>query len=107
MSTDRLAERIDEFLRANGQLAKACAHTKDEFLRDAVIQRFEFTYELSHKMLKRFLESTSPSPANIDEMAFQDLIRTGNEQFPILHRNAGMSFFRSTSRSPEKTSAWW
>lgn len=46
----------------------------DTQIRDGLIQRCEFTYELSHKMLKRFLESTSPSPANIDELAFQDLI---------------------------------
>ena len=56
----------------------------DTQIRDGLIQRFEFTYELSHKMLKRFLESTSPSPANIDELAFQDLIRTGNEQGLLL-----------------------
>lgn len=54
-------------------------------IRDGLIQRFEFTYELSHKMLKRFLESTSPSPAEIDELAFQDLIRTGNEQGLLLN----------------------
>lgn len=53
-------------------------------IRDGLIQRFGFTYELSHKMLKRFLESTSPSPAEIDELAFQDLIRTGNEQGLLL-----------------------
>ena len=56
----------------------------DTQIRDGLIQRFEFTYELSHKMLKRFLEFTSPSPANIDELAFQDLIRTGNEQGLLL-----------------------
>lgn len=48
--------------------------------RDATIQRFEFTYEVAHKMLKRFLEMTSPNPAAIDEMAFADMIRTGSEQ---------------------------
>ncbi len=53
-------------------------------IRDGLIQRFEFTYELSHKMLKRFLESTSRNPASIDELAFQDLIRTGNEQGLLL-----------------------
>jgi len=53
-------------------------------IRDGLIQRFEFTYEMSHKMLKRFLESTSPNPASIDELTFQDLIRTGNEQGLVL-----------------------
>lgn len=49
-------------------------------IRDGLIQRFEFTYELSHKMLKRYLEQTSPNPAEFDGMSFQDLIRTGNEK---------------------------
>ncbi|WP_341238075.1 nucleotidyltransferase substrate binding protein [uncultured Limnobacter sp.] len=56
----------------------------DTQIRDGLIQRFEFTYELGHKMLKRFLESTSPNPAEIDGLAFQDLIRTGNEQGLLL-----------------------
>ena len=52
----------------------------DTQLRDGLIQRFEFTYELSHKMLKRYLEFVSPTPGQYDTMAFQDLIRSGNEQ---------------------------
>jgi nucleotidyltransferase substrate binding protein (TIGR01987 family) len=51
-----------------------------EQLRNSVIQCFEFTYELSHKMLKRHLESTAASPQEIDLASFQALIRTGNEQ---------------------------
>lgn len=53
-------------------------------IRDGLIQRFEFTYELSHKMLKRYLEQTSPNPAEFDGMPFQDLIRTGNEKGLLL-----------------------
>lgn len=52
----------------------------DDLIRDACIQRFEFTYELSHKMLKRFLEATSANPAEFDNMSFQDLIRNGSER---------------------------
>ena len=37
------------------------------FVRDATIQRFEYTYEISHKMLKRHLETISANPAEIDE----------------------------------------
>lgn len=54
--------------------------TSDDLIRDACIQRFEFTYELAHKMLKRFLEATSANPDEFDNMAFQDLIRSGNER---------------------------
>ena len=48
-------------------------------IRDGLVQRFEFTYEISHKMLKRYLEQVSPSPAQYDAMPFQDLIRSANE----------------------------
>jgi len=54
--------------------------TKNTLYRDACIQRFEFSYELSHKMLKRFLEMTSANSTEIDEMAFPDVIRTANEK---------------------------
>ena len=52
----------------------------DTQLRDGLIQRFEFTYELSHKMLKRYLEATSATPDAFDAMPFADLVRTANEQ---------------------------
>lgn len=49
-------------------------------LRAAVIQAFEFTYELSFKMLKRYLELASANPAEIDELPFSDIIREGYKQ---------------------------
>lgn len=38
------------------------AQPDDKHLRGGLIQRFEFTDELSHKTLKRFLEANSASP---------------------------------------------
>jgi nucleotidyltransferase substrate binding protein (TIGR01987 family) len=57
---------------------------ENTLLRDGVIQRFEFTYELAHKTLKRALEAASPSPDQYDRMVFADLIRSGNEQGLLL-----------------------
>lgn len=57
----------------------------DTQIRDGLIQRFEFTYELSHKILKRYLESISSTPSDYDAMPFQDIIRTGNEQALLLN----------------------
>jgi len=51
-----------------------------EQLRNSVIQCFEFTYELSHKMLKRYLEETAANPEEFDLSTFQNLIRSGNEK---------------------------
>ena len=47
------------------------------FVRDSVIQRFEYTFELSHKLLRRFLSETEASKAEISEMLFNELIRLG------------------------------
>ena len=50
----------------------------DEQIHDGLIQRFEFTYELSHKVLRRYLREGAASPEEIDRIAFADLIRSGN-----------------------------
>lgn len=55
------------------------------FVRDSCIQRFEYTYELSHKMLKRHLEHISSTPIDIDYMSIQELIRTGAEKGLLKH----------------------
>lgn len=75
---------------AIGQLEKSISFAKSDMakqnddlfeqLRNSVIQCFEFTYELSWKMLKRYLEETAANPEEIDTSAFQNLIRMGNEQ---------------------------
>ncbi|MEH6825931.1 MAG: HI0074 family nucleotidyltransferase substrate-binding subunit [Motiliproteus sp.] len=41
--------------KAVASLENAIAQPKNEFIRDAVIQRFEYTYELCWKMLRRQL----------------------------------------------------
>jgi nucleotidyltransferase substrate binding protein (TIGR01987 family) len=61
-------------------LARYESEPRDEQLRDGLIQRFEFTYELSHRMLRRYLREAAASPDEIERMPFADLIRTGNAQ---------------------------
>jgi nucleotidyltransferase substrate binding protein (TIGR01987 family) len=61
-------------------LARCEREPTDEQIRDGLIQRFEFTYELSHKMLRRYLKETVASPDEIERMPFADLIRTANAQ---------------------------
>lgn len=53
--------------------------TSDTQIRDGLIQRLEFVFELSHKMIKRFLEQSSASSDQYDTMQFSDLIRSANE----------------------------
>jgi nucleotidyltransferase substrate binding protein (TIGR01987 family) len=61
-------------------LARYEREPADEQLRDGLIQRFEFTYELSHKMLRRYLKEIAASPDEIERMPFADLIRVANAQ---------------------------
>lgn len=73
-SIARLEEALELYARDPAQTV----------IRDGLVQRFEFTYEVAHKMLKRALESTSASPEEYDRMSFADLIRSGNEQGLLL-----------------------
>eukprot|EP01037_Dinobryon_pediforme_P042983 gene42983-53708_t len=61
-------------------LARYQRDITDIQIRDGLIQRFEFTYELSHKMLKRYLEAAAANPTEFDGADFQYLVRSGNEQ---------------------------
>jgi len=73
-AVERLAEGLAEYQQ----------NTSYALIRDGLVQRFEFTYEISHKMLKRYLALALASPAEFDSMPFGDLIRTGNEQGLLL-----------------------
>ncbi len=67
-------------LQLDSGLKEYEANNKSQLLRDGVIQRFEYTYELAWKTLKRYLESTNPSEIAIEKMSFSTLIRTGWEK---------------------------
>lgn len=70
----RAVARLDE------GLARHVSSPGDEQLRDGLIQRFEFTYDVSHKLLRRAIEQAAAVPEDIDRMSFPTLIRTGFEQ---------------------------
>jgi nucleotidyltransferase substrate binding protein (TIGR01987 family) len=61
-------------------LARHQREPVDEQVRDGLIQRFEFTYELSHRMLTRYVREAAASPDEVDRMPFADLIRAGTAQ---------------------------
>lgn len=70
------------------RLTEGCARYQSDIhdiqIRDGLIHRFEFSYELSHKMLKRYLESSSANPDEFDQADFHYLIRSANEQGLLL-----------------------
>lgn len=74
-----IAQLDKSLMYANSPAALADSGLREQ-LRNSVIQCFEFTYELSWKMLKRYLETTEANPAGMDTGTFADLIRLGNER---------------------------
>ena len=75
-------------------LARYEKDISDTQSRDGLIHRFEFIYEISHKMLKRHLEAVSPTPEQFDAMAFADLIRSAHEQGLLLGAWSAWKIYR-------------
>lgn len=48
------------------------------YMRDSMIQRFEYTYSLALKMIKRYFAQSAFEIENIDGMTFNEMIRTAN-----------------------------
>lgn len=80
---------ISSFSKAVDSLEEAVLEMKkqpnNKFVRDASILRFENTYEICAKMLKRYLELTESSSEDVDQMTFSTLIRTGSEKGLLLN----------------------
>jgi len=62
---------LDALTSALSSLERALQQPKDEFIRDSVVQRFEYSYELLWKTLKRVLAQAY----RIEENAIKDLFR--------------------------------
>ena len=54
------------------------------YMRDAMIQRFEYTYSLALKMIKRYFAQSAFEKENIDGMSFNEMIRTANRMELLL-----------------------
>ncbi len=67
-------------LRLQELLVRYQSAPGDDGIRDGLIQRFEYVYELSHKTIRRYLAFVSASPDQYDQMSFPTLIRTANQQ---------------------------
>ncbi|MCB0370138.1 MAG: nucleotidyltransferase substrate binding protein [Bdellovibrionales bacterium] len=55
----------DEYKKAVSRLEEAISQKKNDFIRDSVIQRFEFSVELAWKTCKKVMGSSSVAPKDI------------------------------------------
>jgi nucleotidyltransferase substrate binding protein (TIGR01987 family) len=76
---ERVVMRLREALDAHA------ADPGNLFILDSVVKRFELTYELAFRSLRRFLLDYSPSSADIDALTFQEMIRRGDELGLLAH----------------------
>ena len=85
MTSERYRRNLENYEHAAKQLAKALNEPESEFIRDASIQRFEFTYELLWKTIKVFLEEMhgvrTVSPRQVFKEAFALELIDNEEMF--------------------------
>jgi nucleotidyltransferase substrate binding protein (TIGR01987 family) len=53
----KFLELLNQFQKAIGKLTNVLELEENEYIRDSAIQRFEFAFELSWKVIKAFLET--------------------------------------------------
>lgn len=75
MSQDRFALAREQFERALVRLHEALNENETEIVRDALIQRFEFTYELGWKCMFRWLRAQGENVKEIGRQVIQAAYR--------------------------------
>jgi nucleotidyltransferase substrate binding protein (TIGR01987 family) len=80
---------IQSLINAHNSLDKGIKRARQDStdleVRDACIQRFEYTFELAIKTIKRYIEMEMPISQNIDQLNYRDLLRIADEIGLIQH----------------------
>ena len=78
MDNTRLVQKYADFSKAVSRLKEVLdAGTESDFVYDAAIQRFEFTYELGWKLLKAFMAYSGIAEVNTPREAFKEAFAAG------------------------------
>lgn len=88
LMTSPLKIKVTAYNKALRQLEEALNQPYSEFIRDAVIQRFEFTYELAWKSLKlqlATLDLVVRSPKETLKVAYQQQLIEDADSWGELH----------------------
>jgi nucleotidyltransferase substrate binding protein (TIGR01987 family) len=94
-------QKLEDFLRLS--TSQPSDSPFKQALDTACVQAFEYTYELSHKMLKRYLEEIEPNKEDVDSLSFQDLIRVGFERDLLKHSWQQWKIFRELRNKTSHT----
>ncbi|MGC8764726.1 MAG: nucleotidyltransferase substrate binding protein [Brevinematia bacterium] len=93
---ERVRKKLLNFCKALSRLEEALKiETEEDIIVDAVIQRFEFVYELSWKLLKAFLEykgiTSSDYPREIFRIAFNYGLIKNNEKWESMIKDRNLT----------------
>ena len=94
MNNKSLLLKRQNFEKALTQLEKALAQPTSEYIRDAAIQRFEFTYELAWKTLQAYLAAidiTVLSPKETLKIAYQQGLLKDASAWSELHMKRNLT----------------
>ncbi|MBK7843531.1 MAG: nucleotidyltransferase substrate binding protein [Bdellovibrionales bacterium] len=80
---------------AISSLKRSLEQPKDEYTRDSSIQRFEYTFELSWKTLKRYFSWNQ----SLDESNIRNLFREAGKQSLIQSVEQWFGFHRSRNKT--------
>ncbi|MFZ4077404.1 MAG: HI0074 family nucleotidyltransferase substrate-binding subunit [Legionellaceae bacterium] len=94
MSIEPFKLKQQAFNRALQKLDEALREPASEYIRDAAIQRFEFTYELAWKTLKAYLSSQDIvvlSPKETLQVAYQQGLLQDANAWSELHMKRNLT----------------
>lgn len=84
--------------KAMASVHEVLALEKTVIVRDATIQRFEYTYELCVTLLKRHLEQEA-GVTDVDQLDKRDLFRVANEKGLIRDTEAWFGYYRARNQT--------
>lgn len=90
MMTEKIEKIKIQVQKANNKLREALKQSENEMQRDAVIQRFEFTFELAWKLIAEVLKYKG-----FQVYGPRDSIRTGAENGIVLEPEKWMSLLEA------------
>ena len=76
METLDFTELENSVYRLKEVVEKYKENEKDTIVRDSLIQRFEFTYSISLKLLRRYFMERAFFVDDINSLSFNDMVRT-------------------------------
>jgi nucleotidyltransferase substrate binding protein (TIGR01987 family) len=89
-NADAIPLNFAPLIKAVDSLRDALAQPKNPYTRDATIQRFEYTFELSWKLLRRYLATE----AAVDTFNLKELFRQAGRQGIIANVESWFAYLK-------------